>query len=91
MSFSGIAAQLPLPSPGPSWWTVIATLAAVIAAGTALVTVIYSRRTVVDGRAAHRELMEAQGKASYDSAIGSAAEHVYSLMQTGPTPGTLTD
>jgi hypothetical protein len=66
VSFAGIAAQLPPPSPGPSLWTVIATFAAVVAAGAALVAIIYARRTVIDGRAAHSELMEAQGKARDD-------------------------
>lgn len=65
MSFLAIASRPP-PSPGPSWWTVVATLAAVVAAGAALVTVIYARRTVVDGRAAHRELMKAQREATDD-------------------------
>jgi len=66
--FEVIAAQLLQPAPGPSWWTVIATVAAVAAAGAALVTVIYARRTVVDGRAAHRELMDAEHKARDDFA-----------------------
>jgi hypothetical protein len=39
------------------------TIAAVIAALAALATVIYARRTVVDGRDAHRELMSAQKEA----------------------------
>ena len=39
------------------------TIAAVIAALAALATVIYARRTVVDGRDAHRELMAAQKEA----------------------------
>jgi hypothetical protein len=38
----------------------------VIAAGAALVTVIYARRTVVDGLAAHQELMHAQHQANED-------------------------
>ena len=50
MSYPVIAAQLSPPSPGPSWWTVFAIVAAVVAAGAALVTVVYARRTVVDGR-----------------------------------------
>jgi hypothetical protein len=66
MSLLVIAAHLPPSAPAVSWWTVIATLAAVLAAGAALVTVIYARRTVVDGRAAHRELMQAQRQASED-------------------------
>jgi hypothetical protein len=64
MSYSVISAQLSPPSPGPSWWTVFATVAAVVAAGAALVTVVYARRTVVDGRAAHHELMKTQREAS---------------------------
>jgi hypothetical protein len=66
MSLVVIAARLGPTAPGVSWWTVLATLAAVIAAGAALVTVIYARRTVVDGQAAHRELMQAQRQASED-------------------------
>jgi hypothetical protein len=63
MAFSVIAAQLSPAAPGPSWWTVIATVAAVVAAGTAFVTIVYARRTVVDGTAAHRELIRAQREA----------------------------
>lgn len=66
MSLLVAAGQHPLTSPGPSLWTVLATVAAVIAAGAALVTVVYARRTVVDGRAAHRELMQAQVQAGND-------------------------
>lgn len=66
MSYPVIAAQFSPSSPGLSWWTVFATVAAVVAAVAALVTVIYARRTVVDGRAAHRELMKAQREASDD-------------------------
>lgn len=69
MSFPAIAAQLAQPAPGPSWWSVIATVAAVIAAGAALVTTIYARSTVVDGRAAHRELMNAEREASNDFSV----------------------
>jgi hypothetical protein len=64
MSYTAIAAQVPAPSPGLSWWTVFATVAAVVAAAAALVTVVYARRTVLDGRAAHRELMKAQREAT---------------------------
>jgi hypothetical protein len=66
MSLLVTAAHLAPNSPGVSWWTGTATVAAVIAAGVALVTVIYARRTVVDGRAAHRELMQAQIQANKD-------------------------
>ncbi len=41
-----------------------------VAAGTAFVTVIYARSTVVDGRAAHRELMKTQREASDDFVRG---------------------
>jgi uncharacterized membrane protein len=60
MSLLVIAAHLAPSSPGVSWWTVTATVAAVIAAGAAMFTVIYARRTVVDGRAAHHQLMQAE-------------------------------
>ncbi|SRR5712691_4497147 len=39
---------------------VIGTVAAVVAAVAALVTVLYARRTVLDGRTGHKELMSAQ-------------------------------
>lgn len=63
MSFPVLAAQFSASAPSLSWWTVIATVAAVAAAGAALVTIIYARSTVVDGRAAHRELMKAEREA----------------------------
>lgn len=66
MSLLVTAARLPASSPGVSGWTAIATIAAVIAAGAALVTVIHARRTVLDGRAAHRELMQAERQARKD-------------------------
>jgi len=70
MTFAVTAvAQLAPTAPGPSWWTVVATVAAVVAAGTAFGAVIYARSTVVDGRAAHRELMKAQREASDDFTV----------------------
>ncbi len=48
---------------GTSGWTVIATFAAVVAAGAALVTVIYARRTVLDGKSAHSEEMDQRSRA----------------------------
>ena len=45
---------------------VAGTIAAVVAALAALVTIIYARRTVLDGRDAHRELMDAQAKSRSD-------------------------
>ena len=70
MTFAVTAvAQLAPTAPGPPWWTVVATVAAVVAAGTAFGAVIYARSTVVDGRAAHRELMKAQREASDDFTV----------------------
>src|SRR5260370_29647978 len=47
---------------------IMGTVAAVVAALAALVTVIYARRTVLDGRDAHRELVAAQAQARDDFA-----------------------
>ena len=48
---------------GTSWWTVISTLASVAAVGAALWTVIYARRTVLDGQSAHLEEMDQRSRA----------------------------
>jgi hypothetical protein len=50
-------------SSDPPGWEVVSTIAAVAAAVAALVTVIYARRTVIDGRKAHKDLMNEQANA----------------------------
>jgi hypothetical protein len=54
--------------------TAIGTVAAVIAALAALATVIYARRTVLDGHTAHRELMTAQAQARSDLTTANTAQ-----------------
>jgi hypothetical protein len=79
------------------------TIAAVVAAFAALATVIYARRTVVDGKQAHRELMTAQKEAREgfvtahaeemaERRSGLAAEiALQRLMQAGQITAVLTD